>query len=161
MDPDEKIKTHLLSVWLEEKKMFTKSKECMFFVTDRSLYFVSKTEAKSQWWKSTVQRQTLMLIKDPENTVLIHDGYNEKNLSQDMENEKNSKYLISDVIEVGSEQKAWGSVLVLKLRDGEKERKFHLSIVRDWVSYPAKAPMKFLQINWEPIVQYIKSRMNP
>jgi hypothetical protein len=159
MDPDEKIKTHLLSVWLEEKKLFTKSKECMFFVTDRELYFVSKTEAKSQWWKSTVQRQILRLIKDPENTILTHDGYDEKNLAADLENEKNPRFAISDVIEANAEEKTWGSVLFLKLRDGEKERKFHLSIVKDWVTYPAKAPMSFLRINWTPVVQYIKSRM--
>jgi len=159
MDFDEKIKTHLLSVWLEEKKLFGRGKECMFFVTDKGLYFVSKTEAKPQWWKSTVQRQILMLLKNPENTIWNHDGYNEKNLALDLENEKNSRYRISDVISVDTEEKAWGSILILKLRDGEKERKFHLSIVRDWVSYPAKAPMNFLKIDWVPVVQYIKSRM--
>ena len=159
MDPDEKIKTHLLSVWLEEKKLFSKSKECMFFVTDKGLYFVSKTEAKPQWWKSTVQRQTLRLLKDPENTILLHDGYDEKNLKVDLENEKNPRYFMSDIIDVGTEEKAWGNILTLKLRDGEKERKFHLSIVKDWVSYPAKAPMNFLRVNWIPVVQYIKSRI--
>lgn len=159
MDSDERIKTHLLSVWLEEKKLFTKSKECMFFVTDRGLYFVSKTEAKSQWWKSTVQRQILRLIKDPENTILTHDGYDEKNLAVDLENERNPRFAISDVIEANAEEKTWGSILFLKLRDGEKERKYHLSIVKDWVTYPAKAPMSFLRINWTPVVQYIKSRM--
>lgn len=159
MDSDEKIKTHLLSVWLEEKKLFTKSKECMFFVTNKGLYFVSKTEAKSQWWKSTVQRQIVRLIKDPENTILTHDGYDEKNLTIDLENEKNPRYAISDIIEVDTEEKAWGTILFLKLRDGEKERKFHLSIVKDWVTYPAKAPMSFLRVNWTPVVQYIKSRM--
>jgi hypothetical protein len=159
MDSDEKIKTHLLSVWLEEKKLFAKSKECMLFVTDRGLYFVSKTEAKPQWWKSTVQRQILMLLKDQDNVILNHDGYNEKNLIIDLENEKNAKYSMIDVIDVSSEEKTWGSVLVLVLRDGEKERKFHLSIVKDWVSYPAKAPMNYLRINWIPVVQYIKSRL--
>lgn len=158
MDSDEKIKTHLLSVWLEEKKLFTKSKECMFFVTDRGLYFVSKTESKGQWWKSTVQRQTVALIKNPDDVITIHDGYDEKNLAIDLENKKNAKYLHSDVIDVNTQEKAWGTILELKLRDGEKERRFHLSIVKDWVSYPAKAPMKFLKINWNPIVEYIKSR---
>lgn len=160
MDSDEKIKTHLLSVWLEEKKLFTKSKECMFFVTDKGLYFVSKTEAKSRWWKSTVQRQILRLIKEPENTILTHDGYDEKSLITDLENEKNPRYMMSDVIEVSTEEKAWGTILFLKLQDGERERKFHLSIVKDWVTYPAKAPMNFLRVDWTPVVQYIKSRMN-
>jgi len=60
----------------------------MFFVTDRCLYFVSKTVAKPQWWRSTVQRQILMLIKDPNNTIFTHDGYNEKNLVADLVNKK-------------------------------------------------------------------------
>lgn len=158
MDLDEKIKTHLLSVWLEEKKLFARSRECMFFVTNKSIYFVSKTEAKSQWWKSTVQRQILSLMKTPDDTMIIHDGYDEKKLAVDLENEKNPRFLLSDVINVDTEEKVWGSVLKLKLRDGEKERTFHLSIVKDWVSYPAKAPMRFLKINWNPVSEYIKSR---
>ena len=159
MEPDEKIKTHLLSVWLEEKKLFKRGKECMFFVTDRCLYFVSKTVAKPQWWRSTVQRQILMLIKDPNNTIFTHDGYNEKNLVADLVNKKNTAYNISDIVDVSTEEKVWGTVLVLKLLDGEKEKKFHLSIVKDWVSYPVKSPMNFLKPNWSPVVEYIKSRM--
>ncbi|NDB32919.1 MAG: hypothetical protein EB160_05695 [Nitrososphaeria archaeon] len=130
----------------------------MLFVTNKGLYFVSKTEAKPQWWKSTVQRQIMMLIKDPDNTILTHDGYDEEDLALDLENEKNPRYKMSDVIQVDTEEKIWGTILVLKLRDGEKERKFHLSIVKDWVSYPAKSPMNFLRPNWTPVVQYIKSR---
>jgi hypothetical protein len=160
MEPDEKIKTHLLSVWLEEKKLFRRGKECMFFTTDRCLYFVSKTVAKPQWWKSTVQRQILMLIKDPSDTICIHDGYSEKNLMADLVNKKNMMYEISDVVDISSEEKVWGSVLVLKLRDGGKEKKFHLSIVKDWVSYPVKSPMNFLKPDWSPLIEYIRLRMS-
>jgi len=30
--------------------------------------------------------------------------------------------------------------------------------VKDWVKYPAKNPMKYLRVDWEPFVQYIKDR---
>jgi len=62
-------------------------------------------------------------------------------------------------VDVSTEEKVWGTVLVLKLLDGEKEKKFNLSIVKDWVSYPVKSPMNFLKPNWSPVVEYIKSRM--
>ena len=159
MDSDEQIKTHLLSVWLEEKRLFARGKECMLFVTNRGLYIVSKTEAKPQWWKSAVQRQILMLLKEPNNTIIIHDGYDEKKLDLDLENLKNLRFRFAEIVDVESEEKSWGSVLVLKLRNEDKVVKYHLSIVRDWVSYPIKSPMTFLKINWLPVVQYIKSEM--
>ena len=65
----------------------------------------------------------------------------------------------SDVVSVEAEEKSWGSVLVLKLRNNSKVVKYHVSIVRDWVSYPVKAPMTFLKINWSPVIQYIKLEM--
>lgn len=157
MDSDEKIKVHLLSVWREEKKLFSKSKECMLFLTDRHIMFVSKTDAKIQWWKAAVQRQILTLMKSP-STLLTHDGYGEADLMRDLEKEKNYVFAYDDVISVESEEKVWGSVLKLKLRDGEKERKFQLSIVKDWVTYPMRDPTKFLKVDWSPVVEIIQSK---
>src|SRR5574338_451251 len=158
MDSDEKIQAHLLSIWLGEKKLFSKSKECMFFLTNKHVMFVSKTEMTTNWWKPAVQRQIMMLMKNPEDTMLIHDGYSEKNLTLDLENDKNRVFTFEDIIDVSSEEKAWGTVLLLKIRDGEKERKFELSIVKDWVTYPVRDPVKFLKVNWGPIINYIKSK---
>ena len=158
MDSDEKIQAHLLSIWLGEKKLFSKSKECMFFLTNKNVMFVSKTEMTTNWWKPAVQRQIMMLMKNPEDTMLIHDGYSEKNLTLDLENDKNMVFAFEDIIDLSSEEKAWGTVLLLKIRDGEKERKFELSIVKDWVTYPVRDPVKFLKVNWSPIINYIKSK---
>ncbi|MDC8437434.1 MAG: hypothetical protein LV468_00335 [Candidatus Nitrosotenuis sp.] len=157
MDSDERIKVHLLSIWREEKKLFAKSKECMLFLTDKHIMFVSKTEAKMQWWKSAVQRQILTLMKSP-STLLTHDGYGEADLKRDLENEKNDVFLLDDVISAESEEKAWGTVLKLKLRDGEKERKFQLSVARDWVTYPMRDPVKFLKVDWSPVIEIIQSK---
>ncbi len=157
MDADEKIKAHLLSVWRKEKKFFSRGKECMLLVTTKHVMFISKTEAKMKWWKAAVQRQAVILMKSPD-TMLIHDGYDEKNLQEDMQNEKNEVFLLTDVISVDSEEKSWGSVLNLKIRDGEKEKSFELSIVRDWVGYPIRDPIKFLKVDWKPIVQYIREK---
>jgi hypothetical protein len=156
MDSDEKIRTHLLSIWKEEKKLFSRGRECMFFLTNRHLMFITKTEAKPRWWKSTVERQILTLMKSGD-TILIHDGYGEKDLMLDLENEKNEEYSFEDVVNVETEEKTWGSVLKLKIRDADREKNFELSIVKDWVSYPIKDPVKFLKVDWKPIVEYIKN----
>jgi hypothetical protein len=156
MDVDEKIKAHLLSVWKEEKKLFSKGRECMFFLTTKHIIFITRTEAKMQWWKPAVQRQIITLMKTND-AMLTHDGYGEQNLKVDLENEKNEEFSLDDIVDVEAEEKVWGSILKLKIRNGDKERKFHLSVVKDWVSYPIKDPVKFLKVNWAPIVEYIKN----
>ena len=40
----------------------------------------------------------------------------------------------------------------------EKKEKFQYSIAQDWVKYPAKEPTKYMKVDWEPFVQYIKDR---
>jgi hypothetical protein len=157
MDPAEKIKTHLLSVWKEEKKFLSRGRECMFFLTDRHVIFVTKTEAKPRWWKAAVERQLVTLMKDG-NTMITHDGYDEKELLVDLENEKNQEYPLDDVIDVGTEEKVWGTIMTLKVRDGDKGKKIQLSIVRDWVTYPIKDPVKFLKVDWTPVISYIKQK---
>ncbi|HXG14218.1 MAG TPA: hypothetical protein VNK25_03710 [Candidatus Nitrosotenuis sp.] len=158
MDETEKIQTHLLSVWKEEKKLFSKGRECMFFLTNKHIMFVTKTEANPNWWKAAVQRQILTLMKSS-NTMLTHDGYDEKDLMVDLENEKNEEYSLDQVVDVESQEKTWGTVLILKLKTPEKEKRFQLSIVRDWVTYPVKDAVKFLKVDWTPVVTYIKDRI--
>jgi len=157
MGSDEPIKAHLVSVWREEKKLFSRAKECMFILTDKRLAFVSKTEAKPRWWSATVERQVITLSKS-DSPMLTHDGYDEKELMLDLENKKNEQYGFDDVISVESEEKNWGSVLKIKLRKNNKEKKYQLAIVKDWVTYPVKDPVKFLKINWIPIVEFINKQ---
>lgn len=158
MDANERIHAHLLSVWKEEKKLFSRGHECMFFVTDKHIIFVTKTEANPNWWKAAVQRQVLTLIKS-NNTMITHDGYDEKNLLLDLENKKNEEYNYNQIIDVKTEEKRWGSVLLLTVNTPQKQKTFQLSVVRDWVSYPVKDAVKFLRVDWSPIVSYINQRI--
>lgn len=157
MDSDERIKSHLVSVWKVEKKLFSRGKECMFILTDKRLAFVSKTEAKSRWWSAAVERQVVTLLKS-DDSMLTHDGYDVKELVQDLENKKNEEYGFVDVISIEPEEKNWGSVLKLKLKRDGKEKNYQLSVVKDWVTYPVKDPVKFLKINWNPIVEFINKQ---
>jgi len=158
MDSGERIQTHVLSIWRESLKfMSIGGREGMLVLTDKHLMFIHKTEAKMKWWQAVVQRQTLSLLKS-KNIMVRHDGYNEKNLMLDIENEKNVELAFDDILKIEHKEERWGSVLNLEYNKNGKEEKFQFSVVQDWVKYPAKNPMKYLRVDWEPFVQYIKDR---
>lgn len=158
MDSDEKIHAHLLSVWREAKKFFSiGGKEGMLILTDKHLMFVEKTEAKAKWWQAIRQRQVLNFLKSKD-TMIVHDGYDEAQLEEDMKNKKNVELRFDDILDIGFEEKEWGSVLFLEYNKNGKKEKFQYSIAQDWVKYPVKEPTKYMKVDWEPFVQFIKDR---
>lgn len=158
MQPDEKIQAHLVSVWRESKKILSiGGKEGMLILTDRHLMFIHKTQAKMKWWQAIRQRQVINFLKS-KNTMIRHDGYNESNLIEDMENEKNTQLSFDNILNITHEEKEWGSILVLEYEKEGKLQKYQYSIAQDWVKYPAKEPTKYMKVDWEPFVQYIKER---
>ena len=155
MEPDEKIQAHLVSVWRESKKFFSiGGKEGMLVLTDRHLVFIHKTESKMNWWKAITQRQVINFIKSKD-TMIRHDGYNEKDLMNDLEEDRNTELSFDEISSISFTEKDWGSSLQLEFY---KDEKFQYSIAQDWVKYPAKEPTKYMKVNWEPFVQYIKDR---
>ena len=158
MQSDEKIQAHLVSIWRESKKFFSiGGKEGMLILTDKHLSLVFKTEAIMKWWKSITQRQVINFIKS-KNTMIIHDGYDEQELMNDLENEKNIELVFDDISKISFEEKVWGSALLLEYKKDGKEEKFQYAIAQDWVKYPVKEPTKFMKVDWKPFVQYIKDR---
>ena len=158
MQPDETIQAHLVSVWRESKKFFSiGGREGMLILTDKHLVFVHKTESKMNWWKAIIQRQVVNFIKS-KNTMIRHDGYNEKDLINDLENKKNVEVSFDDISSINYEKKIWGSVLQLEYKKDGKEEKFQYAIAQDWVKYPIKEPTKYMKVDWKPFVQYIKDR---
>ena len=159
MDSDEKIHAHVLSVWRESKKLFSLlGTEGMLFVTDSHLMFVNKTQAKMKWWQAATQRQVLTFIKSPD-VMIRHDGYNEKELLIDLENEKNMEISFDDILDISSKIKAWGGVLFLECIKAGKKEKYDFSVVRDWVKYPKKDPMTYIDVDWSSLVQFVKERL--
>ena len=158
MQPDEKIQAHIVSVWRESKKFLSiGGKEGMLVLTDKHLMFIHKTEAKMKWWKAITQRQVINFIKS-KNTMIRHDGYDEQELINDVEDKRNTELSFDDIINISFEEKTWGSVLQLEYEKDEKREKFQYSIAQDWVKYPAKEPTKYMKVDWTPFVQYIKDR---
>ena len=158
MNPDEKIQAHLVSVWRESKKFFSVGgREGMLVLTDKHLTFVHKTESKMNWWKAITQRQVVNFLKS-KNTMIQHDGYGEKDLSNDLENSKNIELEFDDIDKISFKEENWGSVLSLEYEKNGKKENFQYTLAQDWVKYPAKEPTKYLKVDWEPFVQYIKER---
>ena len=158
MQPDETIQAHVVSVWRESKKFFSiGGKEGMLVLTDKHLMFIHKTEAKMKWWKAITQRQVINFIRS-KNTMIRHDGYDEEELLNDVEDERNVELSFDDISSVNSEEKDWGSVLQLEYTKDGKEEKFQYAVAQDWVKYPAKEPTKYMKVDWKPFVQYIKDR---
>ena len=158
MESDEKIQAHIVSIWRESKKFFSiGGKEGMLVLTDKHLYFIHKTEAKMKWWKAITQRQVINFIKSKD-TMIRHDGYDEKELMEDVEDERNVELRFDDISKIEFEEKTWGSVLQLEYEKNGKNEKFQYAVAQDWVKYPAKEPTKYMKVDWKPFVQYIKDR---
>lgn len=158
MDSDERLVAHVVSVWRESKKfMSIGGREGMLILTDRHMMFVHKTEAKKKWWQAVVQRQIVSLLKDKsKNIMTIQDGYSENELRLDLENEKNVEISFDDITKIGHKEESWGSALNIEYTKNGQKEKFQFSVVQGWVKYPAKDPLKYLRVDWEPFVQYIK-----
>ena len=158
MQPDEKIQAHLVSVWRESEKFLSISgREGMLILTDKHLMFIHKTKAKMSWWRAITQRQVVSFIKS-KNTMIQHDGYGEKELEYDLEDNRNVELAFDDISSISFEEKEWGSLLRLEYEKDGKKEKFRFSVVQDWVKYPAKDPMKHMKVDWSPFVKYIKDR---
>ena len=158
MQSDEKIQAHIVSIWRESKKFLSiGGKEGMLVLTDKHLMFIHKTEAKMKWWKAITQRQVINFIRS-KNTMIRHDGYDEEELMNDVEDKRNTELTFDDISHISFEEKTWGSVLQLEYEKDGKKEKFQYAIAQDWVKYPAKEPTKYMKVDWEPFVQYIKDR---
>ena len=158
---DEKIHTHLMSVWRESKSFFgVGGKEGMLILTDNHFIFLKRTERMKKWWGAVTKRQVVALLQN-KSTMQRLDGYEEKDLQIDLEEVKEkyiSKITFDNILEIEEEEKTWGSVLKIKAIENEKKKEYEFSIVQDWVKYPIKDPTKYLNVDWKPCVEFIKSR---
>ena len=158
MEPDEEIQAHIVSVWRESKKLFSiGGREGMLVLTNRHLMFIHKTESKMKWWSAITQRQVINFIRSKD-TMIRHDGYNEEDLRNDCEDDRNIELGFDDIIKIDFTEEDWGSSLYLEYQKDGKDEKFQYSIAQDWVKYPVKEPTKYMKVDWRPFVQYIKDR---
>ena len=158
MEENEKIQAHILSVWKESREFFSgRGAEIMLILTDKHLMFIKKTESKMKWWGANTQRQVVKFIQNKDVMVMI-DGYTEEHLRTDLENKKNQEVNFNNILDIDVKEKVWGSVLLLEILEGEESKKYQFSIVQDWVKYPLKDPIKYMKVDWNGFIKYVKDR---
>lgn len=157
VDWDERIKAHIFWVWGEEEGFFKRGKEGMLVVTDRRLVFIFKTEMSFRMHDTHSRRQAKR-FEAGENVFRPAEGYKLEHLERDLDKSPdNLEVPFSQILDIASEEKDWGTVLKVKVNLGDKAKAMKFSIVKGWVKYPAKDPLGFQKMDWSPLVNLVKT----
>jgi hypothetical protein len=154
---DEKIKAHLVWIWGEEDGFMKRGKEGMLVVTDRRIAFITKTNMSYRIHEVHSLRQ-LKRFEEDGNVFCPLEGYDTNDLENDLnKSDENLEFPFSQIIDITSEIKRWGTLLKVKVNIGEKSKIYKFSIVKGWVKYPAKDPIEFQRVDWNPVINLIKT----
>ncbi|HZT36070.1 MAG TPA: hypothetical protein VFA15_09125 [Nitrososphaera sp.] len=154
---DEQIKAHLFWIWKEDEGLLKRGREGMLVITDRRLAFISKTEMAYRAHDAHSHRQ-LNRFKEGENVFRPAEGYSTKDLEKDLDKSPdNFEVPFRQIMDVTSEEKRWGTLLKVKLNLGDTTKTVKFSIVKGWVTYPAKDPLEFQRMDWAPLINLVKT----
>ena len=154
---NEEIKAHLVWIWAEEEGFMKRGKEGMLVATDKRIALITKTNMTYRVHEIHSLRQ-LKRFKEKENVFRPLEGYKLKDLENDInKSEENLEILFSQILDITSESKRWGTLLKVKVNLGDKSKTFKFSIVKGWVKYPAKDPIEFHRLDWNPLINFIKT----
>jgi hypothetical protein len=129
----------------------------MLVVTDRRLAFIMKTDMTYKMHETHSIRQ-LKRFEAGENVFRPAEGYNLEHLKKDLaKSPDNLQIPFSQILDILSEEKDWGTRLKVKMNLGYKAKIFKFSIVKGWVKYPAKDPLGFQRMDWGPLISLVKS----
>ena len=156
VDWDEQIKAHLFWVWGEEEGFFKRGKEGMLVITDRRLAFITKTDMTYKMHDTHSLRQAKRFEAE-ENVFRPAEGYKLEHLERDLDKSPdNLEIPFSQIMDITSEEKGWGTLLKVKVNLGDKSKIHKFSIVKGWVKYPAKDPLGFQKMDWTPLINLVK-----
>jgi hypothetical protein len=156
VDWDEQIKAHLVWIWRQEEGFMKRGKEGMLVITDRRIVFITKTYMSYRIHDVHSIRQ-LKKFSEGENVFRPLEGYGIKNLDDDLKKStENSDIPFSQILDIISEEKRWGTQLMVKINLGIKSKTYKFSIVKGWVKYPLKDPVEFQHVDWLPVINLIK-----
>jgi hypothetical protein len=154
---DEEIKGHLFWVWGGEEGFFKRGKEGMLVVTDRRLAFIVKTDMTYRMHETHSLRQ-LKRFEAGENIFRPAEGYKLEHLKKDLaKSPDNLQIPFSQILDVISEEKDWGTLLKVKMNLGNKAKVLRFSIVKGWIKYPAKDPLEFQRMDWNPLINLVRT----
>lgn len=154
---NEEIKANLFWIWGEEEGFLKRGKEGMLVVTDRRLAFITKTEMTYRM-HDTHSRRQLNRFQARENVFRPAEGYKLAHLETDLDKSPdNLEIPFSQILDITSEEKRWGTLLKVKINLGDKSKLYKFSIVKGWVKYPAKDPIEFQRMDWSPLINLVKT----
>ena len=154
---NEQIKAHLMWVWGGEDGFMKSKKEGMLVVTEKNLTFITKTIMSYRIHEVHSQRQ-LLRFKENKNVFLPVEGYGITELRNDLEkSDQNIVFPFSQILDMYFLEKRWGSELKIKTNIGNKQKNYNFAIVKGWVKYPAKDPVQFQHVDWNPIITLYKT----
>ncbi len=161
VDWDEEIKAHLFWVWGEEEGFMKRGREGMLVITDRRLAFIIKTDMTYRMHDTHSTRQ-FNRFKSGENVFRPAEGYKLEHLEKDLDKSPdNVEIPFSQILDITSEEKRWGTLLKVKVNLGDKSKVRKFSIVKGWVKYPAKDPLEFQHMDWSPLINLVKTSSPP
>lgn len=133
-----------------------RGKEGMLVITDRRIAFITKTNMTYRMHDVHSRRQ-LERFKEDENVFRPLEGYKTKDLENDLDkSDENLEIAFSLILDITSEVKRWGTLLKVKVRMVDKSKIYKFSIVKSWVKYPAKDPIEFQRVDWNPLITFLK-----
>ncbi len=158
MESAEQIISVLFAVWGTEEGFFKRGREGMLILTSKRLAFVSKTKMNINWWRDEVERQ-VKDFKQSINAIRVSDEYTLERLAKDLEEESNLNIQLKQITNVKSEDKNWGSEMMIRFKIDDKDKTYKFAMVKGWATYPIKDPISFLYINWQPWINAARSHM--
>lgn len=157
VDWDEQIKGHFFWVWGEEEGFFKRGKEGMLVITDRRIAFITKTDMSYKMHETHSLRQAKR-FEAGENVFRPAEGYKMEHLERDLDKSPdNLEIPFSQILDISSEEKEWGTLLKIKVNLGDKSKTRKFSIVKGWIKYPVKDPMGFQKVDWSPVISLVKT----
>jgi hypothetical protein len=154
---DEQIKAHIFWVWNEGEGFLKHGKECMLVITDRRIASITKTDMTSKMHQTHSLRQAKR-FEAGENVFRPAEGYKLEHLERDLDKSPdNLEIPFSQIMDITSEGKRWGTLLKVKVNLGDKSKIYKFSIVKGWVKYPAKDPIGFQKMDWTPLINLVKT----
>ncbi|HEY7696749.1 MAG TPA: hypothetical protein VH797_11685 [Nitrososphaeraceae archaeon] len=129
-----------------------RKREGMLVVTEKNLVFITKTNMSYRIHEVHSQRQ-LVRFKENKNVFLPVEGYGITELRNDLEkSDQNIVFPFSQILDMYFVEKRWGTELKIKTNIENKQKNYNFAIVKGWVKYPAKDPLQFQHVDWNPII---------
>jgi hypothetical protein len=153
---NEQIKAHLMWIWGGEDGFMKRKREGMLVATEKNLIFITKTNMSYRVHQVHSDRQ-LLRFKENKNVFLPVEGYGITELRNDLEkSNQNIVFPFSQISDMYFLEKRWGTELKIKTNIENKQKNYNFAIVKGWVKYPAKDPLQFHQVDWNPIITLYK-----